>query len=96
MSNEQMNSLVELGRNGHYPLFHPTWIEETCKEKNKRSTKGDQKKAKEIMDKLSKHKNLDRKRTLIMSLTETDRKLFIKEIFNMVEQSILEEKPILQ
>ncbi len=96
VSNEQMKSLIELGRHGHFPLFHPTWIEEVCKEKGKRPNKTDQKKAKEIMDQLAQHKNLDRKRTLLLSLSEGDRKLFIKEFFSLVEQSILEERPIFQ
>lgn len=94
--NEQMKSLIELGRNGHFPLFHESWIEEVSREKNTRPNKADQKKAKEIMDKLAQHKNLDRKRTLLLSLPEAERKLFIKEFFSLVEQSILEERPIFQ
>ena len=96
LCNEQMKSLIELGRHGHYPLFHQNWIEEATKEKNARPNKADQKRAKEIMDKLAQHKNLDRKRTLLLSLPEQERKLFIKEFFNLVEQSILEERPIFQ
>lgn len=94
--NEQMKSLIELGRHGHFPLFHQTWIEEATREKLARPNKADQKKAKEIMEKLAQHKNLDRKRTLLLSLPENERKVFIKEFFNLIEQSILEERPIFQ
>ena len=96
LADEQMKALIELGRNGHFPLFHSSWIEEVTREKSKKFTKQDQKKAHEIIDKISKHKNLDRKKTILLSLSDEERKIFIKEFFNLVEQSILEERPILQ
>jgi len=96
ISTEQKNPLIELGRNGFFPLFHPNWIKDACKETFKKNSKTDQKKANEIMRRLAQHKNLDRKRTLLISLSDSDRKIFIKEFFNLVEKSILKERSIFQ
>ena len=96
MSSEQMKSFIELGRKGYFPLFHQSWIEDATKDKNQRPNKADQKKAKEIMEKIALHKNLDKKKTILLSLPDNERKIFVKEFFNLVEQSILEERPIFQ
>ncbi len=96
IANESFKSLVNLGKNGFYPLFHHSWIEEIRAEKKVKMNKGDQKKAQDIADRINQHRHLDRKRTVLLSLSEDDRKLFIRHFFQVVEQSILEEKPILQ
>ena len=89
---QSIDSLVDLGVNGFYPLFEVVWIEEIITQKSLKLTKKDQLKAKKIMSSLSKHQNLTRKKIIIRSLIKEDRDVFIRTFLKMVEQRILDKK----
>lgn len=92
--NEQsLKSLVQLGTKGFFPLFYDDWIEEHTENRSAKLTSQEKQKARQIMQKLVKHKSIDRKRTLLLALDEYERKTFIKAFMKMVEGQILDEKP---
>ncbi|MBT3584851.1 MAG: hypothetical protein HN509_08080 [Halobacteriovoraceae bacterium] len=86
-------SLIEMGTKGFYPLFDPRWLNEfSTQESNKLNTK-EKAKAKRLWQRLSKHKSIERKKTILLSLTDEDRLLFIKAFFQTVEGKILDKNP---
>ena len=90
---QSLTSLIDIAISGHFPLFHPSWIEEIKFDKTNPLTKVDKKLADNILKRLSKHKSLDRKQTILFSLPEKDRKTFIKVFIKLVETKILDEAP---
>lgn len=92
-----INTLVEWGTNGHFPLFYSQWLVEFCEleitKKSKKQIRTEKKRFQELVKMINKHRNIERKKTLIMSLSDEDRKLFINNFLTMVEAKILDRKP---
>ncbi|OUR97802.1 hypothetical protein A9Q84_06270 [Halobacteriovorax marinus] len=87
-----MNSLIEMATHGHYPILENEWIN-TIIAKGKRLSESDKKKAQKILKRVSEHRSLERQKTVIFSMSEKERSLFIKAFMNLVEGRILDEKP---
>jgi len=85
--------LIELGTKGFYPLFYDAWVHDAKADERKTLSSHEKRKAKLIMQKLQKHKSLERKRTLLLSLDDKERNYFVKAFLKMVEGKILDEKP---
>lgn len=92
---QAIKSLVQMGTFGHYPLFEADWIKEISLDK-KNLTGNEKAKAKTLFKRLVVHRSLERKRTVIHSFDEIDRKLFVKAFMKMVENKILDLKPEIQ
>jgi len=92
---ESMKALIHLGTQGHFPLFHDLWIKDPeLKEKKFHKITGlERARAKKLFQKVSKHRQLDHKKTVLLSMGEDDRKLFMKAFFRLVEGKILDLKP---
>lgn len=90
-----MKALIELGMAGFYPLFHDVWLQDpTIKEKKFHKITGiERARAKKLFNQVSKHKRLEHKKTILMSMSEDDRRLFMKAFFKIVEGKILDLKP---
>ena len=93
---KSLKSLIELGVKGYFPLFHSSWIEDIYTQEKKYLSKKDQKKAKEIMNRLLNHRGIERKKIILLSLQEDERKLFIRAFLDMVEGKIIDKRPELQ
>lgn len=93
---QSIKSLVEMGKNGFYPLFHQDWMNDVYDLPNKKMTKKDKIKAKEILSKLVKHKSLERKKIVLMTLSDEERSIFIKAFLDIVENKILNSRPGIQ
>ncbi len=91
---ESMKALINLGVQGHFPLFHESWITHTSlKEKNFLKITGvERARAKKLFNNVLKHRLLERKKIVIHSMTDDDRALFIKAFFKLVEGKILDQK----
>jgi len=91
----RLKSLIELGINGHFPLFERNWIEESTELKvdPKRMTLEESEKIRNIIERLEKHTRIDRQQTILLSLNHQDRSLFIKAFLTMVETRILDIGP---
>jgi hypothetical protein len=96
-SNEKsLKSLIDLGTKGFFPMFYDTWLHDAKNGETKTLTSHEKRKAKIIMEKLQKHKSIERKKTLLLSLTLKERNYFVKAFLKLVEGKILDEKPVLQ
>jgi len=87
-----MNSLIEMATHGHYPILENEWINDIVSE-GKRLTESEKKKAQKILKRVSEHRSLERQKTVIFSMNEKERSLFIKAFLNLVEGRILDDKP---
>lgn len=105
--NEQsIRSLIDMGVKGYFPLFRNEWIEEifsSANDETKKSKKNQHKltgqekeKAKSIIQRLAKHRTLERKQVVISAMDDKDRKLLVRAFMKMVEGKILDAKPGLQ
>lgn len=87
-----MNSLIEMATHGHYPILENEWINNIITE-GKRLSETEKKRAQKILKRVSEHRSLERQKTVIFSMDENERTLFIKAFLNLVEGRILDEKP---
>lgn len=87
-----MNSLIEMATNGHFPILENEWINAIFTEK-KKLNESEKKKAQKILKRVSEHRSLERQKTVIFSMNDSERSLFIKAFMNLVEGRILDEKP---
>jgi hypothetical protein len=89
-----MKALINLGVQGHYPLFHESWINNTTlKQKNFLKITGvERARAKKLFTNVLKHRLLERKKIVLLSMNDDDRDLFIKAFFKLVEGKILDQK----
>jgi len=97
----ELGHLIDLGTRGHFPLFPSEWISATLggnviNAKKYILNTEERDRLKKIMDKMARHKTLDKKQIILLSLSEDDRKLFIKHFFRCVEKKLLESKTGLQ
>ena len=90
---KNFKSLVELGTKGFFPLFYDSWLHEAKKESTKKLSSHEKRMAKAIMKKLHKHKSIERKKTLLLSLDSKERIYFVKAFLKLVEGKILDEQP---
>ena len=90
---ESWKSLVELGTKGFFPLFLPAWIEEVFARKSKRPKHKDEARALEVMNRISRHRSLERKKTVLLDMDDGDRDSFIRYFIKMVEGRILDTNP---
>ncbi len=86
---QTLKSLVELGAKGYFPLFELSWIDE-LRNVTRKLTGNEKVKAKQLFKRIIQHKSLDRKKTILISMPEIDRKLFVKAFLAMVEGKILD------
>lgn len=90
-----MKALIHLGTQGHFPLFHELWLTDpSMREKKFQKITGlERAKAKKLFLRVSKHRQLEHKKTVLLSMNDEDRKLFMKAFFKLVEGKILDLKP---
>ena len=92
---ESMKALIQLGTHGHFPLFQECWLKDPgFKEKRFQKITGlERARAKKLFQNVSKHRQLEHKKTVLIAMDDEDRKIFIKAFFKMVEGKILDQKP---
>lgn len=92
---ESMKALIHLGTTGHFPLFHDIWMNDPdMKEKRFQKITGiERARAKKLFQQVSKHRQLEHKKTVLISMCDEDRKLFMKAFFKLVEGKILDQRP---
>ena len=96
---QNIKTLIDMGINGHFPLFHQEWLDdyfnsEACIEtKSQKLNRKEKSRAQKIIQRLSKHRELERKRIILHSLNREERVLFIRAFFDMVENKILDRQP---
>lgn len=90
-----MKALIQLGTQGHFPLFQELWMKDPgIKEKKFQKITGlERARAKKLFQRVSKHRQLEHKKTVLLSMDDNDRILFMKAFFKLVEVKILDQKP---
>lgn len=96
IKDETLKSLIKMGANGFYPLFEDIWASNIGSGQNLKLTKKEKADAKKLLQRLEKHKCLDRKRTIVHSLHDHERDLLIRAFLNLVEGEILDARPDIQ
>lgn len=89
-----MKALIQLGVVGYYPLFHEIWLNDPdIKERRFQKISGlERARAKKLFQQVSKHRQLEHKKTVLISMSDDDRKIFMKAFFKLVEGKILDQK----
>jgi hypothetical protein len=92
---ESMKALIKMGTNGHYPLFHSTWMNDPDlgAKRFQKITGSERARAKKLFQLVSGHRQLEHKKTVLLAMTDDDRKLFMKAFFKLVEGKILDARP---
>lgn len=97
-----LNSLIEMGLKGHFPHIHPDWFKEYQELSAfnppllRLTNKKEQKKVREVFDTLSRHQSFERKMMFLCSLTPEFRAKVIRTFLDMIENRLLDGKPVLQ
>lgn len=86
-----MKGYINLAKTGHYPLFFEEWVNGSLKEARPISYRNANQNVKELFQKMSKHRSVERKKTLLTSLSHTEREEFIRSFFKLVERDILKD-----
>lgn len=90
---------LELGRQGHYPLFFKEWINESVNHKKfqlKTSTLPSTRAyVFEVFSQLYKHKNPERQKTFLSAMKDEERIRFVKSFLYLVEMRTLDKTDIL-
>ena len=91
--NHELKSLLELAQNGHYPLFYTEWIVDSFKktEKMNLSPHDIQHLFNDILTRMAQHKKIDRKRTVLHALKDSERRLFVRTFLGIVEDKYLDQ-----
>ncbi len=92
-TDQSLKALIELGKKGMFPLFERTWIDQYFTNPILTKNKKQKTQIDKMFSQLSKHKTIERKKTLLFAMTEQERNLLIREFFQMVEGKILDEGP---
>jgi hypothetical protein len=89
-----VKSLLHMGQAGHYPIFNAEWFYDCFKSiPEKPLSSKDKMRARKILQRVLMHANLDRQKTLLFSLNEEERNLFLRSFCHMVEGKILDDAP---
>lgn len=86
-----MKSYIYLAKTGHCPLFFEEWLDQSLKEARPVSYRNASQNVKELFTRLAKHRSVERKKTLLTSLSESERDDFIRSFFKLVERDILKD-----
>lgn len=86
-----LKGYIDLAKTGHYPLFFEEWLDGSLKEPKAISYTNANRNVKELFGKMSKHRSVERKKTLLTSLPQTEREEFIQSFFKLVERDILKD-----
>jgi hypothetical protein len=89
-------TLVNLGTQGFLPLFEGLLTSDMSEKENSALTVAEKKKANKLIDRVIKHRTLERQKTVVFAMDEVDRKLLIRAFIKIVEGKILDNEPQLQ
>ncbi len=93
-----VKTLLQMGQNGHYPLFDSRWFYE-CYDFSTPETvsvplnQKEKMKARKILQRLLVHQSFERQKTILLTLSLEERHLFMRAFCGMVEGKILDDKP---
>jgi hypothetical protein len=90
-----IQSLLSMGANGYFPLFDAGWVSSSYSDQSPLSDSQRQD-GLLILDRLTQHRGIDRKKTVILSLEKKQRELVVKLFLELVEQKIQKTSGVIQ
>lgn len=82
-----IQSLLSMGTKGYFPLFDENWVASSFKDQSPLSD-SQREDGYLILDRLTRHRGIDRKKTVIFSLQQQQREVVIKLFLELVEQKM--------
>lgn len=92
----ELKNYIEIASTGHYPLFDTEWLNHNDNTLAQMSIRNANKNVKEVFKKISRHRNVNRKRMAIELMKRNERQLFVQSFLKLVEYNILENTRTLQ
>lgn len=89
-----LESLLDMGKCGHFPLFINDWIARGLE--IPMLNKKDQRRGKQLLDRLLQQRCMEKRKTIVMSLNEEDRAILIRSFMQLVENRVIDDKPTIQ
>ena len=97
LNSPSINSLIDLATQGHFALFSGQWYHDFSQEELYRPfCPAEKANLKNLFKMLARHENLERKKTVLLSLKDEERLLFLRGFLSMVENKILDQRPTIQ
>ncbi len=93
---DSLQTLVNLGTQGFLPLFEGVMNTDFRSLESTKLSIADKKKANKLIDRVIKHRTLERQKTVVFAMDESERRILIKTFLKMVENKILDAGPQLQ
>jgi len=91
---QELDQLIEAGSFGHFPLFYQSWIHESFAnpvEVRKITFSRAAETVHKIFDRIERHRTIEKKKTAIQAMNETERNDFILSFIKMVEYRTLDK-----
>lgn len=82
-----IQSLLSMGTKGFFPLFDKNWVSTSFKDQKPLSD-SQREDGYLILDRLTRHRGIDRKKTVIFSLQQQQREVVVKLFLELVEQKM--------
>jgi len=89
-------TLINLGTQGFLPLFEGVLNSDIRSLKDTKLSIVEKKKANKLIDRVVKHRTLERQKTVVFAMDDMERKILMKAFFKLVEGKILDAGPQLQ
>ncbi|MBG60541.1 MAG: hypothetical protein CMJ16_08800 [Peredibacter sp.] len=94
MTNTESNSIknyIDMAKTGHCPLFFSEWLDGPLQSSQALTYRSAKRNVGEVFSKLSKHRSIERKKTMVESFSDQERAEFIQSFFKLVERDILQD-----
>eukprot|EP00923_Selenidium_pygospionis_P056712 GHVN01098984.1.p1 GENE.GHVN01098984.1~~GHVN01098984.1.p1 ORF type:complete len:102 (+),score=8.23 GHVN01098984.1:102-407(+) len=90
------SNYVQMAQTGHYPLFFNDWLSSSLKERQPMSMRNASENVEKVFTTLERHRTLEKKKTALISMEQTEREEFIRSFFKVVEHEALKDIRSLQ
>jgi len=90
---QELDTLIEAGSFGHFPLFYQSWIRESyinIADSKKITFSRAAETVHKIFDQIEKHRSIEKKKTAIQAMNEYERQNFVLSFMKMVEYRTLD------
>lgn len=84
-----------MGTKGYFPLFDESWVAESFQNTSPLSA-SERECGEQILERLIRHRGIDRKKTILWSLKDQQRSALVKLFFELVEQKMQNVSGVIQ
>jgi hypothetical protein len=84
-----------MGTKGFYPLFEAEWLSQSHLPSDELAPQ-ERDEGMKILQRLNSHRGIERKKTILLTLTPKQRAIIVKLFFSLVEEKIDHQKGVIQ